>query len=166
MKLSEAFWDVFYVLRVVQKRFTGYDWFLTTTWPITLNKSLLPSRPLFTARAGEQADAKEERCKQTCEHCSNKHYLHFFAENNAWQHTATTAAFMESSRIELRPLWEVAERTRQSGMRRTIFIVASFLILLWKTRARTPQGRCQQRNNHTRTPRPRRPSKHIRGALS
>ncbi|CAB1425244.1 unnamed protein product [Pleuronectes platessa] len=34
------------------------------------------------------------------------------------------------------------------------------------TAVRTRQGRCQPRNNHTRAPRPRRPSKHITGALS
>lgn len=85
-----------------------------------------PPGSVFTAKTRQKANARRERRKQKLHHCSNAHYLHFLAPNNAWQCAATTGAFMERGRIELRPLWEVAEERRQSGMRRTIFIVASF----------------------------------------
>lgn len=145
---------------------TLYHWLQTTAWPITLISHSCPQVAFLLPKQESWQMPGNERCKQKLEHCSNKHYLHFLAPNNAWQCTTTTGAFIESGRIELRPLWEVAEETRQSGMRRTIFIVASFLILPWKTPARSPQGRCQLQNNHTRTPQPRRRSKHIRRALS
>lgn len=82
----------------------------------------------------------------------------------------TTAAFMgRAAEWEPRPFARSGGGERdKAGWEGRSSLCRLFSFLPWKTPARTPSGPLPARkNNHTPlTPRPRRPSKHIRRALS